>query len=476
MYFKRVAYLILSVCISLLMACSDESREANLVDLHTLAQQNIISVSFPVGNETVFSANGNANFSLIGLQSNGIDQVTVTGVEWSLSAGAVSTIDQTGRLSAGAVAESITVTAKFGPLTDTLNIRISTAQFDQVTALHQQAFTIDMCRTQNLIPMGLYIGQNGAPNETRPVDSTIINTIAWSIVNQGETADSKRAHIETADDQAILRTLSAGDVVVQATATSIANGGQVTSTDFVQTIDIGLTAIKLCNSTDTDLANCAVTAVNLEENNVLPLVSVGTYQATNGSNEFIDITKNSQWGVSNNNEASIVYANNRQRIDVTGLAPNTNPVVTVACGNIVQDITGFDISQGVVLTESVVCPNPNVNNDCLLSSAALSITPLAVTSLTVSANNVDLITRQALTLTARPTEITLVVTATFSNNTNGDVTNNATLNYIIRRGAGIISNANNVAGVYTVSGAGTAEIEVTVDNSTQQFNAIIVIP
>ncbi len=456
--------------IMLMTACSDESRETNLVDLHTLADQNISSINFPANSETVFSTSSSTTFVLQGLKSNG-EQVTIPdNVEWSLSAGAVSTIDNNGLFSAATVAENITVNAKFGPLVESLSLVVSDAKFDRVVQLHQTTFTIDMCRIQNLIPIGLYIGQNGAPNEERPVDNTIIKTIDWSIVDQGTILVSKRAFIETQNNQAVLNTLGAGDIVIQATALSVETGVSVTSVDFAQTINAGLTDIRLCNSTDTDLANCDVTQANLEENNVLPLVSIGTYQTTNGSDESVNISKNSKWGVSNNTEASLVFADDHQSIDVTGLVADSNPVVTVACGDIVQPVLDVDVSQGVILTQSVSC---NGNPNCLLANATVNVTPLEVTSLSVSANSVDLITNQTLNLTVRPNEITLQVIGTFSNNTSSDVTANPSVAYRILQGTTVINSAG-TPGVYTVLGAGLAEIEI--DLGTEQFNAIINIP
>jgi len=156
---------------------------------------------------------------------------------------------------------------------------------------------------------------------------------------------------------------------------------------------------------------------------------------------------------------------------VSAIQTCVTPVLTVACGEIDQPLTNVDIAQGVILAGSVSCTN---NADCRVSSATFNVTPLAVTALDVTANDVDLVNQQALTLPLRPLEIALAVTATFSDDSSRDVTINPLIVYTIIQGSGVVIENSNTVGVYTVLAAGTAEIEMVFRG--QRFNALIVIP
>jgi len=234
-----------------LSACSS-GDETNLVDLHTVANQDIISISFPADTETTLSINSEYDFNLQGLKSNGVDITTINGdIQWSLSEGAVSTIDQNGHFTASANAELITITADFGFLSDSIEIKISSAKFDQVVELDEDVLIVDMCRSQTFTPIGLYIDENNN-EEIRPVDSITINTIDWIIRDQ-ENDPSQRAYIETLDNQATLQTLAEGNIVIQAVAVSQYSNTEVTSVDFDQAITNNLNSIKLCSSSASDL-------------------------------------------------------------------------------------------------------------------------------------------------------------------------------------------------------------------------------
>ncbi|MCP3689576.1 MAG: hypothetical protein GY784_14305, partial [Gammaproteobacteria bacterium] len=97
MSFKHLYSSLLTRLILLITACADSEGETHLVDLHTVASQDIVGIMFATDTEEIISINSQYAFSLLGLKSNGSEQVTLTdNVEWSLSAGAESTITQQG--------------------------------------------------------------------------------------------------------------------------------------------------------------------------------------------------------------------------------------------------------------------------------------------------------------------------------------------------------------------------------------------
>jgi len=469
MNFKNILPLILVTLFVCLTACSDKENETNLVNLHIAAEQDIISINFPTDDiETVLSINSVFDFSLQGQKSQTQELVTLTeNVKWSLSENASSSIDKNGHFIAGANAEIITVNAQFGHLVESIEIRISSALFDRVIELNDDVFSIEMCQSQDIKPVGRYVDEDGN-EEIRSVDSTIINTIEWLVRNQEDNIESQRAHIETSNNQAALRTLSSGNIIIQAKALSKITGNVETSVDFDQQIGNGLNNIKLCDSSDTDLLNCIVDTTDLEKDKTLSLISVGTYQATDGSSLNSNISNNSKWGIDNTN-ATITLSGDRQQLDVTGNSENTSAIISVACGDIVQSIANKDITKGVVFESSVSCDN---NIDCLAATEEIKISSLAVTSLEVTANSQDLTDGQSLTLSGSPAEITLVVTAVFSNNTSKVITEDSKLSYSILQGNGTVIEENeDVDGEFTVIGLGTAEIKL--DFEGESFIALI---
>ena len=247
MFFKKNIFLIISVLFIFLSACSDSENEINLVELHTLANQDIVSINFPVDqNENILSISSEFDFVLQGVKSNNTDTTIITNdVSWSLSDNSLSTIDQTGHFSAGNTAEVITLTAKLGPLVETYDIKVSDAQFDEVIQHNEQNLNINMCLSENINPVARYIDSNGI-EEIRLVDSNTINTITWLIRNQEDNSTSQRAHITTVNNQATLNTLATGNIIIQAKAFSAYSGTEKISADFNQNISNSLNSIKVC--------------------------------------------------------------------------------------------------------------------------------------------------------------------------------------------------------------------------------------
>lgn len=471
MNFKNCYRLGLFALFVFLTACSADD-ETNLVDLHTIAEQDIISINFPADTETTHSINSEYDFSLQGLKSNAADTITISGdIQWSLSDGAASSIDQSGHFIASANAELITVTADFGFFTDSIEIKVSSAKFDQVVQLDENVLVVDMCRSQTFAPIGRYVDENNN-EEIRPVDNITLNTIGWIIRDQENNISSQRAYIETVDDQATLQTLAEGDIIIQAKAFSSFSNSEVTSADFNQSISNSMNSIKLCISGASDLISCTVANASVAKDQSLSFISVANYQALDGSNFNENISANSKWGVDNVLNASIALSADHQRLNITGVTANSDAAISVACGDIEQVIDSIDISQGVVLDSAVSCAS---GASCLTASGAVLIDQLTVTSLKVSANNNDLISGESLPLGTRPAEISLVTTAVFADNTETVVTNDIDLVENIRQGEGVVIEEKiGSDGVYTVLTAGTAEI--TLNFGGQEFIALIEIP
>lgn len=473
MNFKSVYSIIICSLLFMLAACGDAEKEKALADLFTTASQDLIAINFPVATtEDLISTDTFFDYKIEGLKSNGVDVVSVEGdIRWSLSDGAVSTIDQNGRLSSGSVAEVVIITAEFGILSTTQEVTISAAKFDRVIKLNSTPVTINMCQKQKIQPIASYLNDDGS-EEIRPADNTVINAITWLVRNQEDGTPSQRAFIKTENSLVELQALETGNVIIQARAKSLSSGNVVTSPDFNQTLGNNLNNLKLCLSSETDLVSCVLNNTNIIENNTVSLMAVGNFQAVDGSSYNQNISAFSKWGIDNSSNASIAFSADRQQLDVTANIADSTAVISVACGNIEQPVLDSEIKNGVVLAISVTCASGNLN--CLRSTAIVNVTAQTVlTSLTVIANGTELIDNTALVLAIQPVTILLKVTANFSDGSSQDITTNANTIYNNLTST-IIAEIFNTPGSYTVLSDGNAEIQITYQGKV--FVAKIIIP
>ncbi|GMR01344.1 MAG: hypothetical protein BMS9Abin19_0718 [Gammaproteobacteria bacterium] len=480
MNFKSIYSFIICSLLLILAACSNTENETKLVDLFTTASQDLIAIDFPAGTtEDIISINTFVDYTIEGLKSNGVDTVPVNNITWSLSAGAISTINQNGRLSTGSVAEVITINAKVGILTTSLNITVSAAKFDQVIKLNSTPVLVNMCQTQQIKPIGSYLNDDGT-EEIRPVDNSVINTITWLIRNQEDVSPSptpsQRAFIKTENNLTELQALETGNVIIQARAKSLSSGNIITSADFNQTLDHNLNSLKLCLKSETDLAACILSNTDVVEKNTVSLMAVANYQAADGTSFNQNISAFSKWGIDNTNNATIAFSADRQQLNVTGNIPDSTATISVACGNIEQTVLDSEIENGVVLNTSITCASGNLN--CLRSTASVNIIgQTTITSLTVTANGAALVDNTALILTIQPITITLNVTANFSDGSSQDVTADTGTTYTNQTDT-IIADIIGTPGAYTVLGDGDAVIQIVFQDLTQSltFTTKIAIP
>jgi len=475
MSFKSLSQFIIYSFILLLSACSDSDNEDVIVDLFAAASLDLIEISFPADtNEDVISVSSFFDYNIDGLKSNGIDRVPVTtNTDWSLSDGAQSTIDQSGRLTAGSVAENLTITAKVGHLTASFDVRISAAKFDQVIELNSTAVSLNMCQEQRIVPIGNYINDDGSPDEQRSVDSSVINTIEWTIRNEGDGSASQRAFINTENNLVYLQAYETGDVIIQATAPSVSQGGTlVTSREFEQTLANNLNDIKICLESDTNLATCTLSDNDVVENNVVSLIAVGNYNLSNGGTVDENISEFSKWGINNSN-ASIAFSADRQQLNVTGETTETTTTTTeisVACGKIEQTIVDADLETGVVLDEAVSCAIDSAV--CFQTTETMDILPEIVETLSVTVNDVDLENNIALALSSRPAELVFEVTANFTNGTSRVVTEETAYTNI---STDVVTEINTKKGEYTVLDTGN-DVEIQMSVLLKTFIAKVTLP
>ncbi|VAW71336.1 hypothetical protein MNBD_GAMMA10-1399, partial [hydrothermal vent metagenome] len=324
MNFKSAYSFILYSLLLILTACSDSDNEQELVDLFDVASLDIIDINFPAGStEGTISINTFFDYTLEGTKSNGVDVIPITSnTRWSVSEGAASTIDQNGRLSAGPTPDTITITAQVGSLSTSTVVNISAAKFHKVVGLNATPVSVNMCQTQQITPMGEYRTDDGTvdgviEDPPRAVDSNAINTITWIIKNAAGDSPSQSALVVTQNNITELQAFETGDVVIQAQAISQFNNELITSADLAKILgqelelNNNLNSIKVCLESETDLSTCTLDSTDLAQNNTLSLISIGNYQAADGSNFDTNISAYSKWGTDNTSNATIALSADR---------------------------------------------------------------------------------------------------------------------------------------------------------------------
>ncbi|VAW69322.1 hypothetical protein MNBD_GAMMA09-1651 [hydrothermal vent metagenome] len=474
MNFKHLYSLFIFTLLFILTACSDKENETALANAFTTADLDITAISFPAATtEDVISTSSIVNYTLEGLKSNGVDTISIAAkASWSLSDGALSTIDQNGALSSAGTRENITITATVGSLIATQSITVSAAKFDQVVQLSDTAVTINMCQAKPINPLGRYINDDGSPDEIRPVDNNIINTITWIILQQEDRAASQRAFIKTENNITHLQAFETGGVIIQAQAPSVYNNGAiVTSIDFNQQLDNNLRTVKLCPADTTNIIACTLSDKNIPENGVASVIAVADYDNTaDGTVFYQNISAYSKWGIDNNINASLAFSTDRQQLDITGNTANTTANISAACGNIEQTVTDAQIKDGVILASPVTCANGNAG--CKVITEAMTIIDNPITSLSITANNVTLQDNSSFAFNTKPGVITFNVTANYLNNNSQDVTSSASTRYT--NNSTTIISARTLPGEYNVLQSGNAE--VIIDFQNQTFTAKLSIP
>lgn len=440
--------------------CSDTEREDELVDLFTTADLDLIAIEFPSEIETVVSAGSTVAFSINGTKSNGSDVISLTRkAEWSLSAGSLSRIDQYGRLSAATRAETVTITARVGVLETSIDVRVSTAEFDQVIALDDSMSDLDMCRVRTLNPVGRYVDDEDN-EEIRSVDNLIIGTISWDVLNADDRNPSQRAYIDTNSTQPRLHALEVGDLLIRATAPSVYQGVDVTSSDLAQTISNNLNSMKLCLAGTSDLNNCSLTSTSVEQGQTTGVIAVGLYQDSVNSVSSENISRRVKWSSSNLTAANLILSSDYSSLRITGSQADTSTTLSAACGGIEQSLNGIDITEGMILAETVSCSG---NEDCAVTAARINIDDLSVDSFEVSVNDIEVTSNSALLLDSRPDELDIEVVAIFSDNSRLNITEDSGLVYEILPITDqdeVIEEESDSPGVYNVIGVGTARVQL----------------
>lgn len=472
MNFRFSGLFLIALALPFFFACSDKEKETPLVNQIITASQDIIAINFPDDTETTLSIGSEYTFKLQGLKSNGVDIVDINqDIRWSLSVDAKSTIDKNGKLTAANTVEYITLTAQLGILITSIDIHISAAKFDRVVALHDADISIEMCQTKNITPIGRYIDENGNA-EIRPVDSTVIDTIEWNLLDD-QNNPSHSAYIKVIDKQTTLTSLEAANIKITATAISQNNGNNITSEVFDLSIGSGLSLLKICNANENNLSNCSLGNIDLEGNTRYPVIAVGRYVNADGSNQNINITAATKWGADNPDIITLSLSSNSQQLEISGNITNSSTSLALACGTIRQSMETVDISQGILLNEAPSCTADDPG--CLQASITVNVNGLQITALEVSANNIDLNHNQLLTLSSRPSEISLQVNGNFSDGSRQNLTDDTDLSYLlIATQPAVIEAVDGSNGVYRVLAAGTAEIQLQYQGTI--FIALIKIP
>lgn len=458
MFSRLLCALVLSTTLLGMTSCGEAEDEARLLNLFTLAELDIVDLTFPVeDNEPIISIDSFFDYSIRGLKSNMVDTIEISSdIVWSISDGATSTIDQNGRLTTGSVEETVTITATVGLLSASQQVFVSAAQFDQVVQFNADPVEVGMCQQTEIVPVGRYVRAD-MTEEIRRVDNADINSIEWIVLNKEDSSASQRAGVITTDNVTVVRGFESGDVIVQAKAFSKSAGVDVTSVDFDQTVDNNVLSLKLCDGDAPNLTTCTPSNVIVAEEVTDSVKVVGRIQASNGFIFNQNITALSKWGIDNTANASIALSTDREQLDITGNIENTGATVSVACGDIEQAVTNEQLNDGVVLGEAVSCASGSTT--CVSTSGQVEIRENVPDSIAVTVNGISARDNAELPLTGVVTSLQLEVRAVFSVAGSVDITADSGVSYTVRTPNSIVAVAG-VPGRYNVVVSDLAVIDI----------------
>lgn len=471
MFSRVLAKLTLAGLLAGLISCGDAEDEQRLLDLFTVAGLDLVEIRFPAGStENIISIDSFFDYTVEGVQSNMVDTIDVTSeVEWTISAGALSSIDQTGRLSTGSSAEIVTITATVGNLSASQMVTVSEALFDKVVQLNATAVDSAMCQRTTIVPVGRYVNTD-LTEEIRRVDNADIGSIEWQIANKEDMSASQRARVETTGTLTELIGYEAGTVLIVARAVSRFSMTTEVSDEFEQDIDNTLDSISACFGDADSIGVCGLASVDVPIDAPTSIIAVGTFQLSGGGTEERNITALAKWGIDNTNTTIALSADGSQ-LELTGVTQDASSSITLACGEIEQSFTDLELAAGVVLDEAVSCDA--ANTDCFASTVDINVIEPDLDSLNVQVNNESLTDDVTQTFTSRPVSLEFDVTAIFNRTDNVVVTDDAGLVYTNNTPT-LISEVAGTPGLYTVNSAG--DVELVLSYQSVSFTVRLTIP
>lgn len=346
-----------------LIGCDGDARPfTEAVEVRTLNLQSLEPVPPTNSQEQIFLNSGEGiQFGIRGL--NGVDQTVVLSASnraWSVSDGAVATINENGFLTALANG-TVDVSVSVGGIGSSIySLTVANATLSSVTDISGSA-SLERCIPGDYFATGTFS------------DNTVRNlsNVSWTLNNP-----SVGELFETTGSATKLNAFNVPDD---------SNTLQLTAT--VEGVEAFLKTIEVQNNLQTITIGPGTLPIEIDENDELNLTAVGTYIRANADNATATsqtvITANVQWSIASGTDNASVSNVRGSRGLLTGLDEGTAQVL-VTCGNVAPRATINVDEAGTDSTTSTLSFQVNnvaVGSTLVLNRATTStVIPLRVST------------------------------------------------------------------------------------------------
>ncbi len=204
-----------------LIACDSDGDTQTLSDLVTIAEEGFTGLVINGDTETIIETGQSTQLSLEALTENTINGTAISAAmaDWSSSDEQIATVDtDTGAVTGGNVDGEVTVTARFGNLTASTQVRVSSAQLVSII-VDQADSELNECSDTRFTAMGMFEGEERLRN--------ITDSIVWTVAQASAAFDENN----------LLRVSSAGELEVTATREAFLDRLAVNQTATVNVLD-----------------------------------------------------------------------------------------------------------------------------------------------------------------------------------------------------------------------------------------------
>ncbi len=304
---------LLSMLVALAAGCSNSDDSGQLITRVDIASQEIQSVAISGAEETI-SIGADLDLQLLANSGNGGSTSVTALAQWTSSDPAIATVSESGLL-LGIADGTVSVNAQYGPFSDTVSVRISSAPLVAiaVTAPLEQ---LNACTSLQLTAEGSYL------NEDTPRDIT--DEVEWQLAEGQQELGSFSDTVDATTGQRVdpagfLRTTGFGDIQVSASLGDEVPPG-VLSLMVLDSLDDG--DITISGPDDAITVGAAV-----------PFAAIATF---NDGAANVDISDNALWTLTvNEGTAQFASVSNTLPDNGTVIATQTGGgTLSVSCGGV----------------------------------------------------------------------------------------------------------------------------------------------
>lgn len=220
-----VALLVLSV-----VACDSNGDARELSNLLSIADEGFTRIVINGDTDTVIETGQSTSLTLTAFTEDALAGIAIsaTAADWSSSNDLIAEVDANSGIVFGREVDGeALITARFGNLSATTQVRVSSAQLETII-IEPPSETLDECSANQFVALGVFQGEAEQRN--------ITDTVEWSVAQPGAAFDQING--------GLLRVTSTDALSVTATRAAFLDRIEVIQTDIINVLD-NLVAINI---------------------------------------------------------------------------------------------------------------------------------------------------------------------------------------------------------------------------------------